>query len=524
VAWGLAAVLAAAAGPVAAAPSVTGLDVRPGHFTPNGDGRTDTAEVSFVPGGDADSVGVRIEVRRVAGDVLVGVPRPLSPAPAGDRVEQVWDPGPILEGTYRFDVAVFDGADSVVASALVVADTTAPDVTLGALVPNPFDPASDPPANLLHVPFTVATDSSTVTWLRVRGASGAVVDTLGSWTGPGSGEVAWDGKASDGRAVASGVFSVRAIATDRAGNADTTSQSFTLDQEGPVLAALADSLQTDTLPIAIGGSIVDVDRVVAVETSADSGATWLPADSLSAPGPSVTWSTSVTFPSVTPGFHRLRVRARDAFGHTTRDSLVVAYDTQIPAPISSTVLGDGRVADGEVLRIRTEWTMPGLHVTANLSDVDFGWTPGAETVTEGPAASYLIEYRVTPSNVRRAEGKTVVIRASTGIVAATDTVSVILEEGGPVGAELVAISRNRFDPDARETVTIAGDRPSIALRVRVANLAGQVVRELEGSGSVEWDGRSTDGRTCGSGVYVLRVQADEDVEVRRVAILRGGGS
>jgi hypothetical protein len=511
------------AAPAAAAPSVDGLTVRPPYFSPDGDGRADTTEVGFVPGGAADSVGVRIDVYRVAGDVLVDTPRPLAAAPAGVEIRQGWDPGPIEEGAYRFDVVVVDGADSLAASAIAVVDTTAPVASLGPVAPNPFDPASEPPADRLRVPFSVASDSTTATVLRVRDAAGASVDSLGTLLGPGAGEVTWDGLASSGAPSPTGVYSVRAISTDLAGNADTTAQAFTLDRDEPALAGVPDTLQTVTLPVAIAGTATDFDRVVAVETSVDGGLAWTPVDVMSPPGPSVSWSTSLALPDTAPGFYAIRARARDALDHVSEESGVVAFDHVIPAPIESVVLGDGTVADGALLRIRTEWTLPDLLVSVNLSPLDFEWSAGEETTTEGPPGTYLIEYLVSPANVRRAETKQIVIRASTGIVAGLDTVAVELVDRGPHGDEAVAVSRNRFDPESGESVTLVAARSGASVRVRIANLAGHVVRDLSGVGWVEWDGRAADGGVCASGVYFLRVEVDGEVEVRRVAVLRGSG-
>jgi hypothetical protein len=90
--------------------------------------------------------------------------------------------------------------------------------------------------------------------------------------------------------------------------------------------------------------------------------------------------------------------------------------------------------------------------------------------------------------------------------------------------EIVAISANRFDPDAGETVTFAGDRATAPLRIEIFTLSGQPVRVLEGNGYLEWPGTTESGRTVASGVYFLRVQSEGAEELRKVAVLRGGGS
>ncbi len=519
---GAGAVAALHGGTAGAAVTLSPPVVRPPYFTPNGDGRNDSTELSFTPGADGDSVAVRVEVRRVADNVLVDTPRPQTNVAAGAALVTVWAPVAAVEGAYRFDILVTDGVASVTDSAEVVVDLTVPVITLGAVAPNPFDPAAPAPADSLHVPFTVVSDATTGTVVRILTEAGVLVRQLGTFTGPGTSSFSWDGKNAADALQATGRYVVRAIATDLAANADTAAQSFTMDREAPTFPSAADTVQTDVMPFTFRGSALDFDRVVLVETSVDSGATYRAVDSLSAPAALVQWATQVDYPGAAPGFSRLLVRAYDAAGHVARDTVVVAFDDEIPAPLGSVVLGDGAVRDGETVRIRTEWSLAGLDVSANFSQLDFDYAAGDETVVESPPGTYTISYRVSPANIRRAEAHEVTIRASTGIVAGRDTVSVLLEEGGPRGDELVAVSRNRFDPDAGETVTLAAERGTAGVSVTVANLAGQIVREITGTGFAEWDGRGEDGDVCGSGVYFLRVTVDGDTENRRVAVLRGG--
>ncbi|MCI0635228.1 MAG: T9SS type A sorting domain-containing protein [Actinobacteria bacterium] len=515
------ALLLGGAGSARAAATIEAVTVRPGYFTPDGDDVTDSSEISFVPGGAAASVTVQVEVRRDADDVLVDTLVPAASFPQGVALVRSWAPGAIADGRYRFDILVVDAADSAFASAIVVADTTNPDVTLGVLAPNPFDPASDPPANVLTIPFSVVSDSTTATSVRVLTIAGAFVDSLGVLVGPGSSQLAWDGRDATNAAAVSGPYRVHAIATDLAGNADSTSQTITLDREAPQFLALADSLQTDQLPFLISASATDVDRVTAVTISTDGGSTFVAVDTMDPPGPQVDWSTSVALPGATPGFFPLIFRATDALAHTAQQTVVLAYDTVLPVPVASLVLGDGTVEDGETVQVETQWNLPDLDVSANFALLDFAYAPGAETVREGPPGTYVLTYRVSPSNIRSSGTKQIVITASTGIVAGQDTVSVVLVDAGPRDDELVAINHNRFDPEAHERVSISAIRPSDGVTVDVYNLAGQRIRHLAGSGFVEWDGTNEAGEICGSGVYHLQVAVDDETETRRVAIVRG---
>lgn len=507
-----------------ATPAISSLSVRPSYFTPNGDGLADSCEVSFVPEGGVATVEVRVEVHRVLDDALMATPLPLTTVPVSALITRAWNPGPIADGAYRFDVLVREAADSLVSSAVVVADTTAPNVSLGAVGPNPFDPAAAPPNDHLHVPVTVVADTTTATLVRVFDSGGVLTDSLGTLHGSVTQELAWDGKTLAGVAAATGVYSVRAFATDLAGNADTSTVAFTLDRDPPVIAAADTSaiLQTDVLPLTVEGTATDFDRVVSVTRSLDDGETYAPVDFMSAAGPSVTWETAV--PAGPPHRYSLRVRALDALGHLAEKTFVVAYDDTFPEPISQTVLGDGSVEDGEILRIRSEWRQAGLHLSAKLSTVDTDWLVDHEDVVESPAGTYLITYRISPTNLTAPGHKNIVITASTGIVAVQDSVGVELLDAGPRAEDLVAVSHNRFDPKSGERVTISAPRASAVLRVEIYNLAGERVRKLEGRGFTDWDGRGEGGFVCGAGVYFLRVDVNGDVEIRRVAVAPRSGS
>jgi len=64
------------------------------------------------------------------------------------------------------------------------------------------------------------------------------------------------------------------------------------------------------------------------------------------------------------------------------------------------------------------------------------------------------------------------------------------------------------------------------VRLNVYNLLGQEVRRLvdgrvkAGTHSALWDSRDSLGREVGSGVYLVRMQAGDFVEVRKMALIR----
>lgn len=512
---------ALAAGPAAAAPTLTGLSVNPGFFTPNGDGITDTVSLTFTPGGDSASVNVEVLIFEVAGGTQFGTLLADSAVTAGEAMELVWSPGVIADGDYRFDVRVTEAADSVVQSAMVTADTVVPSVTLGTLS-SPFDPTAPAPQSTLSVPITVV-GADAVTTVRIL-LDGASVDSLGTFAGAGMFTFTWDGNTQAGAAAGSDTYEVLAVARDAAANADSARQDVVLDRSAPQFASAGpDTIQTDTFPVLLSGTATDTDRVDAVAFSVDAGSTYVAVDTQSAPGPSVTWSTAVNVASPVSQRYPVTVRATDRVGHHGEKHFVIAYDPVLPA-VTSTVVNSGVAHDGEYVEVRTDWNLPGLTVTMDFKPIDFGYSAGKETVVEDSPGSYLVRYRITPSNTRATGSYALEIKATTGVTVARDTVNVQLVATSLRESEIIAISANRFDPDAGETVTFAGDRSTAPLRVEIYTLSGQPVRVLEGNGFLEWTGTTESGRTVASGVYFLRVQSEGAEELRKVAVLRGGGS
>lgn len=510
-------------GPSHAVPTISGLMARPSHFTPNGDGVTDSTEVSFTPGGMGATVNVEVRVFEAAGGSQVATLQASSALSVDEIVELTWAPGTTPDGDYRVDVIVVDGPDSLTQSVTVTVDTIVPAVSLDAVGPNPFAPNLNPPLNELDVAFTV-TGGDATTFLQVIQA-GMVVDTLGTFFGAGSDTLHWDGTNVDSSAAPQGVYEVNAVASDLAGNADTVRVDVVLDRGFPVISPVGgDSLQTDTFPFTIAGTATDFDRVVSMAISVDAGSTFVDVDSISAPGPEVTWETAITFLFPTAGRYRLAVRARDAVGHETEETIILSYEDTLPAPISSTHLGGATVRDGDTIRIRSIWNLSGLDVKSDFSSVDTGFEPDAVTVVEESPGTYLIEYRVTPSNTKASGSKDIVIEGKSTFVSATDTVTVMLEDTMVPVSPGFLVSANRFDPERGEVVSVVARASGDEVSVDVYDLSGRAVRSLTGNGFVDWDGRGVAGQTVASGVYFLRIVVDEVEEVRKVAVLRGGGS
>ena len=69
-------------------------------------------------------------------------------------------------------------------------------------------------------------------------------------------------------------------------------------------------------------------------------------------------------------------------------------------------------------------------------------------------------------------------------------------------------------------------KKSVAMRLTVFNIAGQQVRLLvddrrqPGTYHVAWDSRDDEGRLASSGVYLFRLEMDEQMHGQRAVLLR----
>jgi hypothetical protein len=210
--------------------------------------------------------------------------------PVDLEVEALWNPGPIADAHYRFDIRLLDGADSATAAVQVTADTTPPSVMLLSVGPNPFDPVTVHEGDSLHVPFTTTTDTltATTTTVEIR-QNGIDVATLGTFSGGGSGEFWWKGLRAGSAVPISGHYEAFALAADLAGNADTTVLAVFLDVEPPTFrfpVGHSDTTMTTSFPVTLSGSVIDGTQVDSMQVSFD-GTTFVPVDSMSTVADSV---------------------------------------------------------------------------------------------------------------------------------------------------------------------------------------------------------------------------------------------
>jgi flagellar hook assembly protein FlgD len=393
-------------------------------------------------------------------------------------------------------------------------------VTIGALAPNPFDPASAPPDDELRVPFVVTTnDSATSTSVFVR-QSGAIVDTLGTVADAGSFELPWDGQLGTNQDAASGDYEILAESQDLAGNAASAARSFTLDRDAPEIA-VPDTVQTTSFPAEIRGVAEDDDLVAGVFARFLPDSTYASADTVSAPGDSVEFVVLVQDASPVPGRRTVEILVEDALGHPATASVVVAYDAVLPQPLSTVLVGGSPpYHEEDQVVIRTTWNSDSLDIDANFAALDSRWISGAEDVVNEGGGSYLVSYTISRTTDRSSGIKTVPIIGRYGFLSAAD--SAFVEFAGRTTGTEILVNRNRIDPSRGESVTIQAPEIGDAIEVEIYNLAGARVRTLEGTGQVFWDGRTEDGASAASGTYFLRCTAGSVEDVRRIVVRRGG--
>ena len=97
--------------------------------------------------------------------------------------------------------------------------------------------------------------------------------------------------------------------------------------------------------------------------------------------------------------------------------------------------------------------------------------------------------------------------------------------GLPTAFKLYANVPNPFNPETVIRYELAG-REAMEVRLAVYNVAGQLVRILvdeqqrPGRYTARWDGRNDHGAEVGSGIYLYRLEAGAQVQVRRMTLLR----
>ncbi|MBA3235603.1 MAG: hypothetical protein H0T59_06385, partial [Chloroflexi bacterium] len=197
------------------APAVRGLDAG-GPISPNGDGQGDAATIS---GRFTETVAWTLQVKGSGGGVK------FEATGSGPMFETTWNGksggNPVADGSYQVELTGVDSWANPAARATrtLVVDTVAP--TLTSLTPGTeetrwFSPNGDGVRDTIDVTAT-STESGTLI-ARVLDAGGSLVKKWSTSTGTSATTVTWDGRNTDGASVTDGVYRIRVVPQDVAGN------------------------------------------------------------------------------------------------------------------------------------------------------------------------------------------------------------------------------------------------------------------------------------------------------------------
>jgi len=149
----------------------------------------------------------------------------------------------------------------------------------------------------------------------------------------------------------------------------------------------------------------------------------------------------------------------------------------------------------------------------------------------GPGVVYRLQFRADVDNtttpIRLVEGTAFYLAGLyvTPVVTTDAEVRVGIVSGVPeaLGVTHLAVAPNPFNPQT--TISFVADAPARAI-VSVLSPQGTLVAELldqqvgRGPRTVVWDGRDTQGRRVGSGVYVVRLQLGQQQSSVRVTVIK----
>lgn len=247
--------------PLAATGSVeiTGLEVSPDPFSPNGDGVRDSTVVSFNLSTDHEAAYVWITVTDSEDQTVIRL-ADAEPNEPG-VIEKTWlgqtsTGDPALDGIYTFEVKGKADSDSTdVLARSVFLDTTPPEIDDVRPYPAPYAPKLPMEDTLLTVDVSI-TDAQEGDWLSAVMTVGEQPDTLctiplvdadttySCW---------WDGRDKD-----DGVYSLDVRTYDRAGNFAQSSHSIDLDLQGPTLTIdYPTAGAMNTFPDSVAGTVFD---------------------------------------------------------------------------------------------------------------------------------------------------------------------------------------------------------------------------------------------------------------------------
>ncbi len=144
-----------------------------------------------------------------------------------------------------------------------------------------------------------------------------------------------------------------------------------------------------------------------------------------------------------------------------------------------------------------------------------------------PLEPYQLGLMPTPSRVEdvAVHGELVLAADRDGGLIVGAAQCPLLTAARPPSAPAPRLSARPNPFNAATTIQLVLDRDQ-EVELAVHDLRGRLMRRLysgrlpTGTWSVEWNGRSDDGRPLASGVYLVRLLADEDVTIRRICLVK----
>lgn len=244
---------------------------------------------------------------------------------------------------------------------------------------------TSPTTSTLADPGTMSA-TATLTGTAADGGSGVASWTVqyrtaggGTWTNGCSDTVApWGSCAWDTTALADGLYDLRAVTTDVAGNtlASAIVASRRVDNLGPTVA-LTDPGAYLRATVALAATATDPVGVTSVvfERKPSSGSTWTTICTDTATPWSCSWNTA----TLADGLYDVRARATDTLGHVSTSTVTSRQvDNTAPAPVDVQA-GNGGATAGRIEAndwIRFTWTE-----TIKPSSVLAGWTGIPQAIT-----------------------------------------------------------------------------------------------------------------------------------------------
>ena len=523
---------------------LSGLGAIPNPFSPNADGLLDSTAVHYTL---SDTAAIVVTVTDWAEAHIDTVWAGWS----ADGEHHHWWSGrlggvPVADGEYRFVVTAIPKAGGLEnAGTPFTVDTVSPTLSELSATPSRFSPDGDGVGDSLFVSvrLELSGDRDHVL-LRVMDTGMEPLRELAGASGADSLAASWGGTDDGGTSLSDGLYVLRADAWDDAGNGCWVSVLADLDTAPPTLSVdLSDpdagELRVETATAGVSGTAYDRGGVVAVELSLDLES-WTEVE-FSGPD-TAHWQHSLSCGSCVPGetdeHVTVYVRARDGTPTATGQGHVNTEDTiepmasfdlvyDVAAPVHDTTYvkgGDATFLPGETISLSTQWDESGYEIVADLSLIDSEFDTSDVEWSGSGSGLYTVEYEVSTLNsLPPVYDGLIRIRAidSFGRAASDSSLAVTVLPGLAESAR-TSVSANSFDPAAGESVTISPGAGSTEMTVRIYNLAGTLVAEMdsEGDSAVVWNGRNEAAELVASGVYVILIETNLGDATRLVAVVK----